>query len=397
LLDSGSSNTFISGVLAAQLSGVSPLSRTLSVQVADGAVVACTQQFKAAEWEVQGYKLCSDFTVLPLLHFDVILGYDWLECFSPMKVHWSEKWIAIPYGAETVLLQGILSELKPGAVVQVFQSSQDPVGSVPNAVVNSLSVSEDEMLKLPIEVQKLLHSYADIFASKVSFPPPHACTHSIPLIEGARPVSIRPYRYAPALKDEIENQVKEMLAAGLIQNSNSSFSSPVLLVKKKDNSCRFCVDYRHLNAITVKGQFPVPVIDEFLDELKGASWFSSLDLCSGFYQIPMDPVDCFKTAFQTNNGHYEFKVISFGLTGAPHSFQKAMNSTLAPLLRKCALVFFDDILIYSQSYEDHVSHLEQVFMLLKQEQWYVKLAKCSFAVRGISYLGYVISAQGVST
>jgi hypothetical protein len=310
LLDSGSSNTFISGVLAAQLSGVSPFSRTLSVQVADGAVVACTQQFKAAEWEVQGYKFCSDFTVLPLLHFDVILGYDWLECFSPMKVHWSEKWIAIPYGAETVLLLGILSELKPGAVVQVFQSSQDPVGSVPNAVVNSLSVSEDEMLKLPIEVQKLLDSYADIFASKVSFPPPHACTHSIPLIEGARPVSIRPYRYAPALKDEIENQVKEMLAAGLIQNSNSSFSSPVLLVKKKDNSCRFCVDYRHLNAITVKGQFPVPVIDEFLDELKGASWFSSLDLCSGFYQIPMDPVDCFKTAFQTNNGHYEFKVIS---------------------------------------------------------------------------------------
>jgi hypothetical protein len=100
-----------------------------------------------------------------------------------------------------------------------------------------------------------------------------------------------------------------------------------------------------LNAITVKGQFIVPIIDEFLDELHQASWFSSLDLCSGFHQIPMDPSDCFKTTFQTHMGHYEFRVMSLRLTGAPHSFQKAMNAALAPLLRKCVWVFFDDILV----------------------------------------------------
>jgi hypothetical protein len=114
------------------------------------------------------------------------------------------------------------------------------------------------------------------------------------------------------------------------------------------------VDYRHLNAITVKGKYPIPIIDEFLDELNGATWLSSLDLCSGFHQIQMNPADAFKTTFQTHSGHYEFRVMSFGLTGAPHSFQKAMNSTLAPLLRKCVLVFFDDILVYSHTFDDHV-------------------------------------------
>jgi hypothetical protein len=218
----------------------------------------------------------------------------------------------------------------------------------------------------------------------VSFPPTRACSHSIPLIHGSRSVSIRPYKYALALKTEIETQIVDMLKVGLIQPSDNPFSSPVILVKKKDNSFRLCVDYRHLNAITMKGKYLMPIIDEFLDELNGATWFSRLDLCSGFHQIQMDPTDTFKTAFQTHNGHYEFGVISFGLTGAPHSFKKAMNSTLASLLRRCVLLFFNDILVYSQSYDQHVQHLESVFQLLKADQWFVKLSKCSFATREVS-------------
>jgi hypothetical protein len=115
----------------------------------------------------------------------------------------------------------------------------------------------------------------------------------------------------------------------------------------------------------MKGQYHVPVIDELLDELQQASWFSTLDLCAGFHQIQMHHVDACNTNFQTHGGHYKFRVMYFGLTGAPHTFQKPMNSTLQPLLRKCVLVFFDDILVYNRNYSEHVHHMEQVFKIMQ--------------------------------
>jgi hypothetical protein len=170
-----------------------------------------------------------------------------------------------------------------------------------------------------------------------------------------------------------------MLKNGIIKPSSSPFSSSVLLVRKKDNTWRFCIDYRHLNAITIKGKYHVPIIDELLDELAHASWFTCLDLRACFHQIRLKPGEEFKTAFQTHCGQFEFRVMAFGLTGAPGTFQLAMNSTLAPYLRKFVLVFFDDILIYSRNYENHVLHVKLVLELLQKDQWKVKLSKCVFA------------------
>jgi len=152
----------------------------------------------------------------------------------------------------------------------------------------------------------------------------------------------------------------------------------VILVKKKNDSWRFCVDYRQLNNITIKNKYPLSVVDELLDELNGAAWFTKLDMRSGYHQIRLAPEDEAKTTFCTHSGHWEFRVMPFGLTNAPATIQALMNTILQPLLRKCVLIFIDDILIYSPTLEAHVEHLQQVFKILNDHQLMLKRSKCSF-------------------
>jgi hypothetical protein len=383
-VDSGSSHTFISEQLAANLHGIVPVSSRLQVQVANGHKLQCEKVLPKAIWSVDVYEFQTDLKVLPLSTYDMILGLDWLEQFSPMKIHWQQRWISIPYQGSMVILHGVTPTVPDNTVIQVCSVE--------------ISVYEAPSVTIPAAIQRLIEEFVVLFEVPTDLPPARACDHSIPLIDGANPVSVRPYHFAPALKDEIEKQVAEMLKNGLIQKSNSPFSSSVLLVKKKDNTWRFCVDYRQLNAITVKAKYHVPIIDEFLDELSQASWFTCLYLRAGFHQIRIKPGEEFKNAFQTHFGHYEFRVMAFGLTGAPGTFQEAMNSTLAPCLRQFVLVFFDDILIYSRTYEEHVNHIRLVFELLAKDQWKVKLSKCTFAQREIAYaIGVSLCYRGQLT
>jgi hypothetical protein len=383
LVDSGSTHTFISQALSSSLQETSQMFTDNQVQVANGSILHCNSVLKAAKWSVDDFSFTSDLKVLPLCHFDMILGMDWLEEFSPMQVHWKSKWMAIPYNGSTAILQGITPSIPDEVLVHVcnvIQSDAPPGGS---PVLPGVSL--------------LLEEFVVVFEPLSQLPPERSCDHTIPLIPGAKPVYIRPYRYPPSLKDEIEKQVAEMLDKGIIKPSTSAFSSPVLLVRKKDGTWRFCIDYRYLNALTLKSKFPIPVFDELMDELAKAQWFSTLDLNSGYHQIRLKLGEEYKTAFQTHFGLFEFNVMAFGLCGAPATFQGALNTTLAPLLRKCVLVFFDDILVYSATLTDHLEHLRQVLQLLANDQWQVKLSKCTFAQQQLAYLGHIISAAGVAT
>ena len=172
------------------------------------------------------------------------------------------------------------------------------------AVVQTLS--QDIPTSNSPQVEQVLHQYKEVFTDPKTLPPPRIHDHHIPLLPHTTPVNSRPYMYSPLHKTEIERQVKELLQAGLIDHSSSPFASPVLLVQKKDGSWRFCVDYRKLNAVTVKNKFPMPVIKEILEELAGAKFFTKLDMRSGYHQVRMDPLDEYKTAFKTHHGHFQF-------------------------------------------------------------------------------------------
>ncbi|GJP50749.1 hypothetical protein CLOM_g9918 [Closterium sp. NIES-68] len=189
--------------------------------------------------------------------------------------------------------------------------------------------------------------------------------------------------------------IEYLLAKGLIRPSTSPYGAPVLFTPKSDGSLRMCIDYRALNKQTIKNKYPIPRIDDLLDQLRGATVFSKLDLRTGYWLIRMADNSIHKTAFRTRYESYEYLVMLFGLTNAPATFQAEMNHILRPLLDECVVVYLDNIHINSRDMKQHVEHLRRVFEILRRERFYVKLSKSEFALEKVQFLGHMVSAQGV--
>ncbi len=258
------------------------------------------------------------------------------------------------------------------------------------AAANSERIPDDRM-------DAIIKRYSTVLVDELppGLPPDRGVGHIISLEQGSRPTYRPSRRLSPLELAEVESHVKKLLLNGHIEPSKSPFGANVLFVQKKDGTLRMCLDYRALNKITVHNKYPLPRIDDLIDKMSGAKCFSSLDLASGYHQIRIAEEDVPKTAFSTPFGHYQFKVLAFGLTNAPATFQYAMNDLFAAQLGRYVCVYLDDILIFSKNAEDHEKHLEEVLSILEKNKFFAKLSKCDFNRNELLYLGHIIGADGI--
>ncbi|KAI3739426.1 hypothetical protein L2E82_29830 [Cichorium intybus] len=368
--------------------------------VGNGDNIQCTGVIPDLILHLQNTAFTIPFFVLPVAGADLILGIAWLSTLGPLLADFAIPQITFNVGQKAITLRGettstpvsspqlkTLIHTKSIASLHALYFHFDPTPTH--------NTSTDLTHTDPI-INQLLQTYRSIFDKTKSLPPSRSQDHRIPTLPTSTPVNVKPYRYPHYQKQVMTKMISEMLEDGIIRPSQSPYSSPVLLVKKKDGTWRFCVDYRALNTITIKDRFPIPTVDELLDELHGASVFSKIDLRAGYHQIRVTATDTHKTAFRTVDGHYEFLVMPFGLSNAPSTFQSTMNDLFRNVLRQYVLVFFDDILVYSTSLEQHYHHLENVLHTLAQNDFHAKYSKCQFGVPTIDYLGHIISAKGVT-
>lgn len=399
LIDSGSTGTFMTHEFAVKCKCPIATSTIKKVIVAGGGELKSNLVVPEVAYKIQGVKFVNAFSLITLKGYDVILGADWIFRHSPITLDLKQRELSITKEGKLVEFQDFT---KPGKHFLIDGHKMEKLikkGAVGCVLqVNAMTEEErKEEAAVPADVQEVLSQFPGVMKEPKGLPPRRACDHVINLKPGSEPPNQRPYRVPHYQKEAMENIISDLIQSKEIRFSDSPYSCPAVMVRKRDGSWRMCVDYRQLNAQTVKNKFPMPIIEDLLDELHGARIFSKLDLRSGYHQIRMAEEDIPKTAFKTHMGHYEYQVMPFGLTNAPATFQSLMNQVLAPFLRKFVLVFFDDILIYSKTREEHIKHINAVLQVMEKNQLVVRLKKCAFGLSSVAYLGHVISSDGVAT
>ncbi|WVZ81083.1 hypothetical protein U9M48_028505 [Paspalum notatum var. saurae] len=363
LFDSGATHTLISRSYATKHGYHIDNMKTKYNITAPGSPIDTNQIVRNLRLCIGTEDFYVDPIVLPNQGIDIILGMDWMK----------EHNVLLDITSRTVQMKSRRS----GKIMHIHL----PIHKQLSHTVNATEAQ-------PIKKIPVVSDFPDVFSEELpGLPPDRDVEFAIEFVPGTVPVSRRPYRMAP---DELK-ELKEQLDKGFIRPSSSPWGCLALFVEKKDQGGkRLCVDYRPLNAVTVKNKYPLPHIDTLFDQLAGAKVFSKVDLRSGYYQIKIREEDIPKTAFLTRYGLYEYLVMSFGLTNTSAFFMYMMNSMFMNELDKFIVVFIDDILIYSKSEEEHKKHLRIVLTRLREHKLYAKFSKCAFWLKKVSFLGGVV-------
>ena len=393
LIDPGSTYSYVSPGFAPCLGrDLVFLDDPFMVATPVGSSICVDRGYRQCMISICGVESLVDLMLLDMSDFDVIMGMDWLaSCHATLDCHAKSVTIGAE-GESRVVWRG--SRPSPKSRIISFLEAQRMISSGCEGYI--ASVRDVRAEELSIDRVPVVCEYPDVFPDDLpGLPPMREIEFCIDLLPGTQPKSIPPYRMAPVELRELKEQIQDLLDKGFIRPSVSPWGAPVLFVKKKDGSMRMCIDYRQLNKVTIKNRYPLPRIDDLFDQLQGATFFSKIDLRSGYHQLRIRSEDVSKTAFRTRYGHYEFLVMSFGLTNAPAAFMDLMNRVFKAYLDSFVIVFIDDILVYSRSREEHEQHLRVVLRTLRDQQLYAKFSKCEFWLSSVSFLGHVVTKDGV--
>ncbi|XP_043717547.1 uncharacterized protein LOC122665462 [Telopea speciosissima] len=391
MVDTGATHNFVSMEEAKKLG--------LKVSKEGGWLKAVNSQARPIEGVARGvemsigtWKGTVDLSVVPMDDFQVVLGMEFLRRVKAIPMPFISTVCIMEEGAPCMVptVQGTKEGPKLLSAMQLEKGVKKGEDTYLAALLEEKENSPTEVLPKPVE--KVLEEFKDVMPPELPkrLPPRREVDHAIELEPGAKPPAMAPYRMSPPELEELRKQLKDLLDAGFVRPSKAPYGAPVLFQRKHDGSLRLCIDYRALNKVTIKNKYPIPLIADLFDRLGGARYFTKLDLRSGYYQVRIAEGDEAKTTCVTRYGSYEFLVMPFGLTNAPATFCTLMNKVFHPYLDKFVVVYLDDIVVYSNTLEEHVQHLRIVFKVLKDNQLYVKKEKCSFAQEEVMFLGHKI-------
>ena len=432
MVDSGATLNCISAITAERLrSKLRPVRREFDIAQADRSTFP-VYNFVIETIRIGKLSVRAVFYVTPM-DYDMILGTPFLQRYRPV-LDWRGGVMQVRYNGVVCHIQPAARPLRePEHLIKALTSPEEainlirrepktmdvpqqrPCSDAPTGNQYYLAILEtgemdDDFVhgsakpqeewpprEVPPEIADVLREFADVFPAKlpVGLPPEREVDHRIEIDETVPPPVAKGYRMSPKEEQELQRQLRELLDLGHIERANSPFAAAVLFAKKKDGTLRLCVDYRALNAITRKDKYPLPRIDEQIDNMRESTVFSKLDLTSGYHQLRVAREHVQRTAFVTRFGTYQFRVMPFGLTNAPATFQRLMNLLFANHLATFVKIYLDDIVLHSRTMEDHVKHLRTALTILRENKLYCKPPKCTFAQTEIPFCGFMVGRDGI--